>query len=480
MERLLDRSSYSSRTLSTFEIISSYFVDFYYNGLYNEAVKFKESGKVENITQGYRHTVYRFMQTINSKSAGYNPKFYARMLRGINEWFIIHTSFSTLTLSDCIDKMTCEFIPEDFQDSVDKDQRRSILREIMNKVLNEFSRSVIHDYLVNIIDQHSDEDNVDLLKDKFIDLLLLQREVMYQRFMDTNAGKPKEVVDKSLLIRMRQELEKQIKEKIEFRERARVAEEALKNNSEEQLKIDLKNANMRLEQIKEQLTVRDAQIMNYRHQIQSLEQRGGISMQHNSYDSENNYIIPNPRSAAQTPRDIPKTPRDTPKTPRNIIKTPRETNKTPRAQMNIIDEESVNREETPKYSRKPVLPQRTNPDRQPTGYTPSNAYINSFRSRTPKNIEETPPENNDESDRAAPISSRSSKIRQHKKYIEEAKEDKEDKEHAEDHIEETTEEHTEENAEDNTNETPDEEPANESPSDIKVDMGDPLSLEDMY
>ena len=55
--RILDRSNYSSKTLETFEIISAYYVDIYYNYLYTEAKKMKISGSIASITEGYKHTL---------------------------------------------------------------------------------------------------------------------------------------------------------------------------------------------------------------------------------------------------------------------------------------------------------------------------------------------------------------------------------------------------------------------------------------
>jgi hypothetical protein len=129
--QLFDKSSYSSRTLSVYQIVAAYLVDIYYNHLYTEAIKFRNDGKVPSITEGYRHASFAFVSALDNKSKGsYKVEHYNKLLIGINEYFILWTSFSSLTLSECMDKITREFVPDDVYPSLDKDQKRNILRVV--------------------------------------------------------------------------------------------------------------------------------------------------------------------------------------------------------------------------------------------------------------------------------------------------------------------------------------------------------------
>ena len=85
------------------------------------------------------------------------------------------TSFSALTISDCINKITKEFVPTDYYNSLDMDQKRNILRAILTNAIKDFSKIIANDYIMLIIDKHDDIDNVNLLKDKIIDCLFIQR-----------------------------------------------------------------------------------------------------------------------------------------------------------------------------------------------------------------------------------------------------------------------------------------------------------------
>jgi hypothetical protein len=230
-KRLLDRNSYSPLTISTFSVIGAYVVDIYYNHTYAEAVKLKNSGKVASITEGYKHAVLAFMSAIDNQSKTYKPKYYTQLLTGINEYFTVWTSFSTLTVGDCIDRITKEFIPGDYYASLDKDQKRNILRLVLTNTIKEFTKCVIQEYLGSIIDNHDEPANVEALKDKMTDLLLMEREALYHRFLDSNSGKKAETVDKNLAVRMQQEIKTLGAEKVKL----------LRVNTDLESKLEMRN-----------------------------------------------------------------------------------------------------------------------------------------------------------------------------------------------------------------------------------------------
>lgn len=212
-ERLLDRSSYHTRTITTYNIISAYIVDIYYNHLYAEAIKFKNSGKTPSITEGYKHAVFAFLSAIKPVSKSYKPKHYTQILTGINEYFITFTSFQTLTISDCINKIMKEFIPNDYYDSFTKDQKRNMLRTILTNCIEQFTKVVIQEYLINIIDNHEEIANIEALKEKMTDLLILERQTLYHKFLDSHLSKNNEMVDRSIAVKMQQEIKTLVKEK---------------------------------------------------------------------------------------------------------------------------------------------------------------------------------------------------------------------------------------------------------------------------
>jgi hypothetical protein len=174
-KRILDRSNYSKRTIDTFEIISSYFIDIYYNHLYIEAKKLKTNRHVKSITDGYKHALNAFLQGIE------NPKLYKKTLMGIHNYF--STTGINLTFSECLERINEAFIPKDYISSVSKQQKLAVLQLVINNSNKSFIQKLVRDFLGSIIDNHEDVDNIRILQDEFIDILIIERENIYNRFI---------------------------------------------------------------------------------------------------------------------------------------------------------------------------------------------------------------------------------------------------------------------------------------------------------
>ncbi len=179
--RILDKSTYPRKTLETFEMVAAYYVDLFYNHLYFEARKLRNDKVVSSITEGYKHALTSFLQGIE------NPKLYKKSLMAMHTFFI-ENGFASLTFTQCTERVTKEFIPEDYYDSVLNTKKNSILRNVLNGVNKNFILKLVNDYLGMIIDQHAEVDNTRLLQDEFIDLLLIEKESMYKRFVIGKVG----------------------------------------------------------------------------------------------------------------------------------------------------------------------------------------------------------------------------------------------------------------------------------------------------
>ena len=224
---ILDRRSYDAKTISTYNVIGAYVVDIYYNYLFAEAKKMKNSNKVASITEGYRHAVFAFISAIDNKSKSYKPRHYENLLIGINNYFTKWTSMTTLTLFDCIDRITCEFIPTDYYKSLNRDQKRNILRIILTNSIREFSKCVVTEYLNHIIDNHDEPANVEALKNKIVDILILERESFYQKFLDSNIGKT-DKIDKGIVEKMQAENRTLNNENAELKNRNKTMESEIR------------------------------------------------------------------------------------------------------------------------------------------------------------------------------------------------------------------------------------------------------------
>jgi hypothetical protein len=215
--RLYEKSSYSSRTISIYQIVGAYFVDVYYNHIYAEAIKFKNSGRVNSITEGYRHGTFAFLSALDSKSKStYKPSKYNTLLVGINEYFIKHTCFSSLTLGECMDKIVREFIPDDYFKALDNDQKRNVLRKVLTNTLREFTKVVIEEFLLAIIDNHEELENIEAMKERIVDLFIDEREKIFHDFITSHSNTSNDKVDRKFAEKMKAEIIKLNEEKLQL------------------------------------------------------------------------------------------------------------------------------------------------------------------------------------------------------------------------------------------------------------------------
>lgn len=201
----LNRNLYSKKTLSTFNVVSAYIVDIYYNHLYIEAKKMKLDGHTANISDGYRQCCAIFAKSFDDKSTKYRKKQYFRIIEGIKEYFTTYTSMQTLTVSECIHKIVSELVPDQFLKDLDNNKKSTIVRKCLVDAIMEFTKIAITDYIVPIIDAHDDKTNIEALQERMTDILLLEREKTQQLFL--TSGKT-ETVDRSLAIRLQNDLKR--------------------------------------------------------------------------------------------------------------------------------------------------------------------------------------------------------------------------------------------------------------------------------
>ena len=120
--RILDKSQYDRKTIAIFEVISAYFTDVFYNHLYQEVKKKKENGLISSIGEGYRSALYMWIKALKT------THFYTKTIKGIHNWMLNYTKF-TISYSQCIDKIVCEFIPTDYISALSNNQKAGILKK---------------------------------------------------------------------------------------------------------------------------------------------------------------------------------------------------------------------------------------------------------------------------------------------------------------------------------------------------------------
>jgi hypothetical protein len=209
--KILDRSNYPRETIVTYEVISTYFVDLYYNHLYLEAKKLRVNNSVTSVTEGYKHALNAFLKSMEK------PELYKKCLSSLHQYFI-DSGFDGL-FGNFIERITKEFIPNDYYETVTNKQRYAILRLVLTQANKMYIDKIVRKYIYMIIDNHSDIDNIQLLKNDFNDLLFLEREGMYHRFVatKTKTNKRQPHINTALMESMQEELRKLYVEKFNLK-----------------------------------------------------------------------------------------------------------------------------------------------------------------------------------------------------------------------------------------------------------------------
>ena len=205
-KRLFDNTNYSQKTLEIFEIISAYYVDIFYNHLYIEAKKLKVNKSVASITEGYKHTLNAFLKSLD------NLVLYKKNIAGLHHFFIT-LGYSSLSFAKCIDNIVREFIPTDYFSSLSISQKMGVLKSVINNTCKNFIKKIVESYMVKIIDYHTDKDNVRIFQDDLIDCLILERELLFQKFI---SEKTEVRPNNDIFVKMQTEIKRLLKEKYEL------------------------------------------------------------------------------------------------------------------------------------------------------------------------------------------------------------------------------------------------------------------------
>lgn len=247
--RLFDRKKYAPKTIETFEIMSAYYVDIFYNYLYTEAKTLKANGNVASVTEGYKHALNAFIKSLD------NPKLYKKSITGMHTYFI-NIGFSSISFSTCIDRITKEFIPDDYFQALSTTKKMGILRSVLDHSIKMFIRKVVDDHMSKIIDYHSEKDNARILQDDLIDCFILERENMFQRFItDKTKTTQHDTVNRLVAEKMQVEIKKLIGEKYELNKQIIIFKKYFLKK-----KIDEKKNHKIIEDLKSQLNLLKQQI----------------------------------------------------------------------------------------------------------------------------------------------------------------------------------------------------------------------------
>jgi hypothetical protein len=176
-------NSYDKKTIYTFSIIGAHLVEIFYIHLYNEGEKLKLSKTAKTQTEGYKFAVHSFISSMNKNSKKYKPKFYNELLIGLTEYFATYTEKPSLKLKGCVDMVVAEFVPSNYFQSASNEQRRFLFDKILGNGIKKLTEFIFGEFLPRVIDDHDNQDNVETLKEKMIEIFSNERQNLYSELL---------------------------------------------------------------------------------------------------------------------------------------------------------------------------------------------------------------------------------------------------------------------------------------------------------
>ncbi len=173
-----NNNKYGQTTLSKFDIIGSYFVNLFYNEFYTKAITLKANGTYNSITEAYNNILISYLDYIKKE------EFFKQIIKGIHIYCISTTKHTTMTHKECIEFMVHEFIPEKLWSSLREKQKSKLFHEVMGTCITTFIENIIKEKIYIIIDNHKEPENVVILQDLFLNIILLEKDKIYSKFLN--------------------------------------------------------------------------------------------------------------------------------------------------------------------------------------------------------------------------------------------------------------------------------------------------------
>ena len=173
-----NQKKYSKRLISTFEIISSYVVDLYFNHFYGDAKLRKTNGYVSSIDEGYKKAVQVYLHALKKKET------FMKTIVGIHKYYMATTKYNNISFTEFVDEIVRHFMYDGYFDSSNNKQRDAILRLIIVNSIRAFSCDLItNNVIIRIINDRSKE-TIRLMQNKMLKSLLFEKENMFNKFFN--------------------------------------------------------------------------------------------------------------------------------------------------------------------------------------------------------------------------------------------------------------------------------------------------------
>ncbi|KAG7394177.1 hypothetical protein PHYBOEH_005571 [Phytophthora boehmeriae] len=172
--------------MTLLDVAGSCIVDIAFNHLYDRAIALHEKTN-QGLAECYRQTLSNYV------SESSTPRFFSMLLNSIHHYTRMCTIYHTISYLECVNLYASLFVPHMYLASLTADQKLNILSMIFGGTVKQFADAIIQQYISSIIDDHNDPVNVEELQDCVLKILLRERDVSYERFIQSQKSTKKKV-----------------------------------------------------------------------------------------------------------------------------------------------------------------------------------------------------------------------------------------------------------------------------------------------
>lgn len=202
-----------------FEIISTFFVDIFFNQIYITAERAFKNGDYPDITSAYQNTVSAFSIDITSKKSTDN---YKKLMNNLHNYFQKYARFTYVRgYGDFVDGVVRMMVPEEYFRNMKEKERDEVISVVICTVIKFYAKSVTKtDTLRKIIDMRQDRaaqsNTIYMLQDSGVTIIFQLRDSLYNRFIGASVNAPNSE-NPELVAKLKGAIRKLAKEKAEFK-----------------------------------------------------------------------------------------------------------------------------------------------------------------------------------------------------------------------------------------------------------------------
>ncbi len=209
-QRIFDKNKYSEKPLRVYGILSRYFVDIFYNELYDQAIRLHRKNEKVAIVDNYKHALDAFLHAINNA----NSKLYKDLMSGIHQTFE-HYEDPNISYQECVDNVAKEFIPSDYWNILSYQDKGKVVGIVIANSTKAMIHNIAVDHIDDVINIREGSDMTDEWQNEYVDILISEREKLYQQIINAQTGSGE---NQSLVETMRREIRSLYAEKKKLRE----------------------------------------------------------------------------------------------------------------------------------------------------------------------------------------------------------------------------------------------------------------------